>query len=93
MPASLEHAVRIADDVVFRELDGEAIILNLESGVYFGLDTVGTRIWQLCQERVYLGTVWEMMCAEFDAPPDAMRADLLALIDELTSKGLLAIQR
>jgi len=51
MAASLDRSVCVGKDVVFRELDGEAVILNLETGTYFGLDTVGTRIWQFCQDH------------------------------------------
>ena len=43
---SLDSRVTIGPDVVFRELDGEAVILNLETGLYFGLNEMGTRIWQ-----------------------------------------------
>lgn len=41
---SLTSRVRIRDDVLSRDLQGEAVILNLNTGLYFGLDPVGTRI-------------------------------------------------
>src|SRR2546430_2126111 len=44
-PISRHAAIRIRKDVVFRELEGEMVLLNLATGVYFGLDPVGTRIW------------------------------------------------
>jgi hypothetical protein len=43
---SLTSSVRIRDDVLSRDLQGEEVILDLNTGVYFGLDPVGTRIWQ-----------------------------------------------
>jgi hypothetical protein len=58
---ALRDTVRINDDVVFRELEGEAVLLNLETGVYFGLNEVGTRIWSLLQERVSLKQVLERL--------------------------------
>jgi hypothetical protein len=92
MSAALDQVVRVPDDVVFRELQGEAVILNLASSSYFGLDAVGTRIWQLCEAHGSLRAVWEAMQQEFDAPDDVLRSDLLAFIDELLGKGLLAVQ-
>ena len=92
MTASLDRVVAVPDDVVFRELQGEAVILNLESGTYFGLDVVGTRIWRLCEEHGSLHAVWEAMQHEFDAQSEALRSDLLAFINELSSKGLLTRQ-
>ena len=46
-PVSLDTSLVVPEDVIFRELDGEAIILNLASGIYFGLDAIGTRMWAL----------------------------------------------
>ncbi len=88
---SLDRSVRLADGVVFRELEGETVILNLESGMYFGLDPIGSRIWQLCQERPSLRSVWQAMQAEFDAPAEELQADLLVFVDELSEKGLVTL--
>jgi hypothetical protein len=92
MAVSLDASVRVAENVVFRELDGEAVILNLQSGVYFGLDAVGTRVWQLCQEQGSIRSVCQAMQKEFDVSADTLQADLLALLDELSAKGLVTIQ-
>ncbi len=92
MTASLDHSVRIPDDVVFRELQGEAVILSLESSRYFGLDPIGTRIWQLCEAHHSLRRVWDAMQQEFDAPGEALQADLLKFVDELSANGLLKVQ-
>ncbi len=88
----LDRVVRVADDVIFRELHGEAVILDLASSMYFGLDPVGTRIWQLCAAHGSLRTVWEAMQQEFDASSEPLKADLLAFVDELLANGLLAVQ-
>jgi hypothetical protein len=88
----ITDAVRVPDDVIFRELNGEAVLLNLENGTYFGLNSVGTRIWQLCEQHAFLREVWESMQREFDAPSDTLRLDLLAFVNELSSKGLLTRQ-
>jgi hypothetical protein len=92
MTGSLDTSVHIPKDVVFRELDGEAVILNLESGMYFGLDAIGTRIWRLVEEHGSLRAVWEAMQREFEAPGETLRSDLLTFIDELSAKGLVNLQ-
>ena len=89
--ASLDAAFRIPDEVVFRELDGEAVILNLETGIYFGLDAVGTRIWQLIEARQPLRAVLDTLIIEYEAPPDRIQGDLLAFVERLTGKGLLSV--
>ena len=88
---SLDVAFRIPEEVVFRELDGEAVILNLDTGIYFGLDAVGTRIWQLIEERKPLRAVLAALIDEYDAPPERLQGDLLAFVERLSGKGLLAL--
>lgn len=85
---SLESSVAISDDVVYREVDQEGVILNLETGIYFGLDPVGTRIWQLIQEHGSLRKVFDVMLEEYDILAPALEADLLQLVRQLCAKGL-----
>lgn len=92
MTGSLDTLVCVPKDVVFRELDGEAVILNLESGMYFGLDAIGTRIWRLVEECGSLRAVWEAMQREFEAPGETLRSDLLTFINELSAKGLVTLE-
>jgi hypothetical protein len=89
---SLTSRARVSDDVVFRELDGEAVLLDLESGTYYGLDAVGTRIWQLIAEHGMLAAVLDGVVSEFDVERDAASADLLELVRRLTDRGLLEIE-
>jgi len=86
---TLQTPLRVSSDVVFRDLDGEVVILNLASGKYFGLDPVGTRIWQLIEEHRRLEDVLRHLVGEYDAPPDALERDLMTLASELVQLGLL----
>ena len=92
MPSiSLDQHVRISDDAVFRELDGEAVILQLEAGVYFGLDPVGTRLWQLIDTHGALRSVVDAAAEEFDVARDVLERDLLQLVSELAEKQLVVV--
>ena len=88
---SLESRVAIGGDVVCRELEGEAIILNLDSGTYFGLDSVGTRIWSLLQEYGSLRRTFELLEQEYDVEPERLKADILRLVEELRSNDLVRV--
>ena len=85
---SLADHVTISREVLFQELDGEAVLLDLASESYFGLDDVGTRIWQLLQEHGSLRKVFDIMLEEFDVQPERLEQDLLKHIGELADAGL-----
>lgn len=89
--ATLESRISIPKDVLFREIDGEAVILNLETGKYFGLDQVGTRMWQLLAEHSQIEPAVNALAEEYDATKDQLQHDLLELIDRLASHQLLVV--
>lgn len=88
---SLDSTVRIKPDVLFQELAGEAVLLNLQTGVYLGLDPVGTRIWQLIQSHGSLRKVLEEMLAQYDVAEDRCGADLLKLVEQMQANELLEV--
>ena len=79
----------IADDVVFRDLAGESVLLNLSTGTYFGLDAVGTRLWHLIGEHGSTALAIETLLIEYDVDELRLQKDVNALIDQLLAKGLL----
>lgn len=80
---------RIDRDVVFRELAGEAVLLHLRTGVYFGLDPVGTRIWQLIVEGKSFQETLDVLVAEYDVGEGRAAADLRDFIVALRQDGLI----
>jgi hypothetical protein len=76
--------------VLCRELSGETVLLNLESGVYYGLDAVGTRVWQLLVQGHTISHICETMLDEYDVAPDVLRDDVMRLVSELRERGIIA---
>jgi hypothetical protein len=79
-------------DQVSCVLDGEAVILNLSSGEYFGLDPVGARVWSLLQEPTSVKAILDILLEEYDVEPDDCERDLLALFREMAAQGLIEIK-
>jgi hypothetical protein len=90
-PLSLDRTVRVSDDTVFRELNGEAVLLQLDAGMYYGLDAVGTRLWQLLAEHGHLRTVHSLALQEFEVDAASLERDLLQLITELADRRLVRL--
>ena len=86
---TLTSRVRVSDAVVSRDLEGESVLLNLASGVYFGLDPVGTRIWHLLNEPWSLPEILDALVDEFEVARGQCERDLLHFIGLLREKALI----
>ena len=82
----------MAKDVLFQPLEQEGVFLNLKTEQYYGLDPVGTRIWQLLNETQDLEATIHAMRAEYNVEELRLRSDIEKLTSRLRERGLLADQ-
>lgn len=88
---TLHTRVTIPPGVMFRDLDGEAVLLELETGRYFGLNETGTRMWLLLRDHGAVESAFRSLLSEYDVPEDRLRSELLSFIGTLSSRRLLEI--
>jgi hypothetical protein len=88
---TLGSRVRVRDDVLFQQSHDEAVLLDPKSGVYFGMDPVGARIWQLLATHELLSDIARTLGAEYDVPADQCAADLVRLVIDLDAHGLVTV--
>lgn len=88
---SVQSIVCTSSDAIFSRLAEEIVILNLRSGVYHGLESVGSRVWELICQPAAVGAVRDALVDEYDVEPDRCERDLLALFEELKAHGLLEV--
>jgi hypothetical protein len=84
--------IEVRDTVLTREIDGEMVLLDLASEIYYGLDDVGTRIWATLVEHGSVSAARQALIEEFDVAPAMLDRDLARLLGELESHGLVAIR-
>ncbi len=75
-------------NVLVRELDGEAVLLDLDTSHYFGLNATGVRIWALLAEGGDLAAIRDRLAEEYALAPEAIAADLQDLCAVLEREGL-----
>jgi len=92
MPMSDATRIRVSPDVLFQEVNGETVLLDLASERYFGLDAVGTVAWGVLEAGGDLGTAVETLLQRFEVDRHTARADLESLLDELAGAGLVALE-
>ena len=86
-----ETRVTVPPGVMFRDLDGEAVVLELQSGRYYGLNETGTRMWLLLQEHGSVEAALRALLAEYDVAEEILREELLSFVNTLSSQRLLEI--
>jgi len=89
---NLNKKVTFADTVFAQEVDGEMVLLDMNSENYFGLDEVGTAIWQAMQEKETLKEVLEVLLEQYEVEPDVLEKDLLNFVDKLVESGLIEVE-
>ena len=83
--------VSVPEGVLMRDLDGESVVLNVQTEKYYGLDEVGTRMWAVLTGSDSIQAAFERLLGEYDVEPTQLHADLERLIGELVEHGLLLV--
>jgi hypothetical protein len=89
---STDSVVVAARDQVSSDLGGEVAILDLNVGVYYGLDEVGARVWELIQEPRVVRDVRGILLEEYDVAPERCERDLIELLERLAEEGLIELR-
>jgi coenzyme PQQ synthesis protein D (PqqD) len=85
----LDTKLSIPSQVMSRLVGDETVLLDLSSGIYFGLDGVGKRIWESLSEGLSLTETAAVIVREFDVAEEQAQADLIAFATDLVQRGLL----
>jgi len=83
--------VSAVKDQISSSLGDEEVILHLQSGTYYGLNEVGTRIWHLMQEPKPVREIYQQLLSEYEIDADQCERDLLALLEQLADQHLVEV--
>jgi Coenzyme PQQ synthesis protein D (PqqD) len=81
--------VEVGKDLVCQELDGEMVLLDMQSGLYFGIDAVGTRIWQMLEEKVPPMKMVDLLLEEYEVEAEICAQQVLTFLLKLEKNNLL----
>ena len=91
MEISFADRVKMPDEILITGLQGESVILNLNSERYFGLDDVGTRFLSVLTNANSIQAAYETLLQEYDVEGEVLRQDLISIIGQLVDQGLVEI--
>jgi hypothetical protein len=91
MTETLPRHITISPDVLAQRMDDQVVLLNLGNDHYYGLDPVGTRMWELLNERGDAEALVPILLSEFATDEATLRRDLAKLVQDLERAGLLTV--
>lgn len=84
-------SVSPAPDHVACDLMGETVLLQTTSGMYYGLDGVGTSVWSLISKNLRVRDILESLLAEYDVDRQTCTRDLLELLEKMAAKSVIEV--
>ncbi len=91
-PLSSHSIVMASPEQVSCPLGDESAILNLKNSVYYGLNSVGARVWELLRQPKSVGEIRDALLEEFEVEAERCERDLLDLLEKMRSEGLVEVK-
>lgn len=76
------------EEIVFNEMDGEIVMMSVERGEYFGLNSIGGRIWGMLERPCTAAEIIDRLRPDFDVESDRLAEDVLAFLNHMVSQGI-----
>jgi myo-inositol-1-phosphate synthase len=86
-----QNYVKRNNEVFANEIDGEAVMMNIQTGKYYGLDEIGSRIWELMERKIQVKEIIEQLQKEYDVSEQQCKTDVLNLLNDLKSNQLIDV--
>jgi len=83
--------IRRNPELVSSNLDGETVMMSIENGEYFGLDPVGSRIWELLETPLTVANLVDILVDEFEVSREECEVDTIEFLNQLLDKQLLVV--
>ena len=90
---NLDQTISQSPDVISQEVSGETVLMDLESENYYGLDEVGTRIWQLIGQTNDLRVIYQTLLQEYEVKEEHLLRDLDVLLGQIAGLGLITLEQ
>ena len=86
---SSDTVVACKDDFLQAEIDGEILALSIEQGTCYGMNRVGSRIWNLLAKPIRVCDLCATLLAAYRVDPDVCERQVLELLEGLRAEGLI----
>ena len=89
MAITTESIVQRDPEQIFSEIEGEVVLLNIETGRYFKIDEIGSDIWEMIEEQTKVSDLCIKLSKEYEITPEECQPDVIAFLEQLEQCDLL----
>jgi hypothetical protein len=83
--------IRRSEELVASDLEGETVMMSIRSGMYYGLDSIGSRLWQLIEQPRSVSELCDILLKEYDVERAQCERDVIALLNEMHGEGIVDV--
>ena len=87
-----ETVISRIEEIVASNIDGETVMMSIENGKYYGLDDIGSRIWELIEKRIKVSNLIDTLLERFDVDRETCEKDVLKFLNELNEDRILEVE-
>lgn len=77
-----------SEEFITSTVDNELVMMSLEKGTYYGLDAIGSQIWENIATPITIEALCQKLVAQFEVNPEECQADVLAFLNELHQEAM-----
>ncbi len=92
MSITTDKIVCQIDDILASDIDDEKVMMSIEKGRYYGLDPVGSRVWEMIETPIRISDLIGMLLQKYDVNRETCERDVLAFLGELHESGLVRVE-
>jgi len=90
---TIESVIVQIEEIVASDIDGETVMMSVENGKYYGLDDIGSRIWELIERPIRISDLIDRLLERFDVDRETCEKDVLKFLNELNDDRILVVER
>ncbi len=89
---SKDSIIKKTDEIVESAIDGETVMMSIENGEYYGLDSVGSHIWELIQSPIKVSELVDTLLKKYNVDHNTCESDVMEFLNELNNNKILVVE-
>ena len=89
---TLSSAIERNNEILATAIDGEFVMMSIDTGKYYGLNSVGSRIWELIAQPTSVESVCKTLLGEFSVEKQKCEKEVLDILQQMFQKNLVVVK-